>query len=106
MTTVDAMRRPTMFVDYTKKPLGARFSQAGTIALCPVCHQLGERREHDAKTKPWLFVHEAEVTAHPSKPPTVKVLRKCASPTPGETPLARGEDRNASEPMQEVLGRR
>lgn len=95
-----------MNVDYTTKPIGARLSQAGTIALCPVCEQRGERRPHDAKTKPWLFVHAAEVIAHPRKPSTVKVTAKCASPHAGVTPLAAGEDRNAAEPQQEVLGRR
>lgn len=97
------MTNPTMHVDYTKRPIGARVSQAGTIALCPVCGQAGERRHHNAKTKPWLFVHEAEVTAHLCKPPSAKVLRKCASPTAGETPLAAGE---GPAPEQEVLGRR
>jgi hypothetical protein len=99
------MGKPTMVVDYTTKALGSRLSQAGTIALCPICHQFGERRVHDAKTKPWLFVHEVEVTAHPRRPATTKILRKCASPTAGETPLASGGDRGAAEPMQGVLGR-
>jgi len=95
-----------VIVDYTTKPLGARVSSAGTIALCPVCHMFGERRPHDAKTKPWMFVHEAEIVAHARRPSTVKILRKCVSPHAGETPLARGEDRRAAEPQQEVLGRR
>lgn len=106
MTIETVLGKPTMTVDYRKKPVGSRLSGAGTIALCPVCGELGERRQHDAKTKPWLFVHEAIVTAHPRKPPSSKVTVKCASPTPGETLLARGEDRDAAEPQQEVLGRR
>lgn len=95
-----------MIVDYTNKPLGARVSSAGIIALCPVCRTFGERRPNDAKTKPWLFVHEAEIVPHVRRPSVTKILRKCTSPQPGETPLRRGEDRSASEPQQEVLGRR
>lgn len=101
--STDALGKPTMTVDYTKKAIGARLSQAGTIAVCPVCSLPGERRPHDAKTKPWLFVHEAVVTAHPRKPPTSKITVKCAAPHPGETPLGRGEDRAASEPTQGSL---
>lgn len=95
---------PTMRVDYTTKPIGARLSQAGTIAICPVCGRNGERRAHSAKTKPWIFVHEAEVTAHAHKPLSTKLVQKCASPSAGETPLANGEG-NAAEPQQGVLGR-
>lgn len=95
-----------MIVDYTTKPPGTRVSQTGIIALCPVCRMLGERRPHDAKTKPWLFVHEVEIVSHPRRPSSMKILRKCASPHAGETPLRTGEDRRAEEPQQEVLGRR
>lgn len=100
------MSMVSMAVDYAVKVEGSRVSQAGIIARCPVCLSLGERRPHDAKTKPWLFVHEAEIIPHTRRPSTVKILRKCASPAPGPTPLRHGEDRRAEEPQQEVLGRR
>lgn len=95
-----------MNIDYTTKLEGSRLSQAGIIARCPVCSRLGERRPHDAKSKPWLFVHAGEIQSKGSKPAQLKITDKCSSPAPGSTPLRKGEDRRASEPEQEVLGRR